>query len=106
VPTDFCLLPSALYLLLTAHCSLPTSLCYLLSRRRGGEMADATDLKSVDRKVVWVRLPPSAPIISITYERLPLHSNRHNGVRSVDQPHFDSIIEEKSRCHTLAAASS
>ena len=25
-------------------------------------MADATDLKSVDRKVVWVRLPPSAPI--------------------------------------------
>ncbi len=34
--------------------------------RRGGEMADATDLKSVDRKVVWVRLPPSAPIISIT----------------------------------------
>jgi hypothetical protein len=24
-------------------------------------MADATDLKSVDRKVVWVRLPPSAP---------------------------------------------
>ena len=31
------------------------------SVRRGGEMADATDLKSVDRKVVWVRLPPSAP---------------------------------------------
>jgi hypothetical protein len=26
-------------------------------------MADATDLKSVDRKVVWVRLPPSAPIL-------------------------------------------
>jgi hypothetical protein len=25
-------------------------------------MADATDLKSVDRKVVWVRLPPSAPL--------------------------------------------
>ena len=25
-------------------------------------MADATDLKSVDRKVVWVRIPPSAPI--------------------------------------------
>ena len=24
-------------------------------------MADATDLKSVDRKVVRVRLPPSAP---------------------------------------------
>ena len=31
-------------------------------------MADATDLKSVDRKVVWVRLPPSAPINSITYK--------------------------------------
>ena len=28
-------------------------------------MADATDLKSVDRKVVWVRLPPSAPISSM-----------------------------------------
>ena len=26
-------------------------------------MADATDLKSVDRKVVWVRLPPSAPLL-------------------------------------------
>jgi hypothetical protein len=26
-------------------------------------MADATDLKSVDRKVVRVRLPPSAPIL-------------------------------------------
>jgi hypothetical protein len=26
-------------------------------------MADATDLKSVDRKVVWVRLPPSAPFL-------------------------------------------
>ena len=33
---------------------------------RGGGMADATDLKSVDRKVVWVRLPPSAPVKSIT----------------------------------------
>jgi hypothetical protein len=27
-------------------------------------MADATDLKSVDRKVVRVRLPPSAPLKS------------------------------------------
>jgi hypothetical protein len=26
-------------------------------------MADATDLKSVDRKVVWVRIPPSAPFL-------------------------------------------
>src|SRR5258708_35205932 len=50
------------FLLLAAHCLLPTALCYLLTLSRGGEMADATDLKSVDRKVVWVRLPPSAPI--------------------------------------------
>ncbi len=28
-------------------------------------MADATDLKSVDRKVVRVRLPPSAPTSSL-----------------------------------------
>ena len=56
-------LPSA-YLLfgLLAFCLLPSALCYLLTTCRGGEMADATDLKSVDRKVVWVRLPPSAPI--------------------------------------------
>jgi hypothetical protein len=29
--------------------------------RLGGEMADTTDLKSVDRKVVRVRVPPQAP---------------------------------------------
>ena len=54
---------------LAACCSLPTAFWFMLSfeARRGGEMADATDLKSVDRKVVWVRLPPSAPIISINY---------------------------------------
>ena len=52
-------------LLLDAHCSPPTALCYLLTNCRGGEMADATDLKSVDRKVVWVRLPPSAPNITV-----------------------------------------
>ena len=48
----------------TAYCSLPTAFWFMLSfeARRGGEMADATDLKSVDRKVVWVRLPPSAPM--------------------------------------------
>ena len=37
----------------------------LRPRCRGGGMADATDLKSVDRKVVRVRLPPSAPSTSI-----------------------------------------
>ncbi len=35
--------------------------CYFWRTCRGGGMADATDLKSVDRKVVRVRLPPSAP---------------------------------------------
>ena len=55
--------PSTLPVEITSYCLLPTALCYLLSKCRGGGMADATDLKSVDRKVVWVRLPPSAPII-------------------------------------------
>ena len=27
----------------------------------GGGMADAADLKSADRKVVWVQFPPGAP---------------------------------------------
>ncbi len=31
-------------------------------------MADATDLKSVDRKVVWVRLPPSAPLYLLRFD--------------------------------------
>src|SRR6185436_13001956 len=53
-------------------------LCYLFSRRRGGEMADATDLKSVDRKVVWVRLPPSAPINSVTYRQSLVASDLHD----------------------------
>src|SRR5436189_3204571 len=61
--TAYCSLPTAYC------CQLPSGLCYLLSRRRGGEMADATDLKSVDRKVVWVRLPPSAPL---HFNNLPL----------------------------------
>lgn len=29
-------------------------------------MADAADLKSASRKGVWVRVPPSAPIVSRT----------------------------------------
>lgn len=33
--------------------------------RRGG-MVDATDLKSVDRKIVGVRVPPTALLISLT----------------------------------------
>src|SRR5437660_10234130 len=43
------------------HCLLPSALCYLLTRSRGGEMADATDLKSVGSNPVRVRIPPSAP---------------------------------------------
>ena len=56
--------PTAHRALLTAYLFLPAAFWFMLSfeARRGGEMADATDLKSVDRKVVWVRLPPSAPI--------------------------------------------
>ena len=46
-------------------------------------MADATDLKSVDRKVVWVRLPPSAPIVSITYKDSSFEPEFRNGVNSV-----------------------
>src|ERR1041385_9157204 len=37
---------------------------------RGGEMADASDLKSVGSNPVWVRIPPSAPIKSIIYKSL------------------------------------
>jgi hypothetical protein len=35
--------------------------CYFHCACRGGGMADAADLKSVVRKDVRVRLPPSAP---------------------------------------------
>src|SRR6185295_10166234 len=50
-------------------------------KRRGGGMADATDLKSVDRKVVWVRLPPSAPIAFNNLQRsLPHLRAKPDGV--------------------------
>jgi hypothetical protein len=57
-------------------------------------MADATDLKSVDRKVVWVRIPPSAPIISIIYKDSSFSLNSHNGVNSVARLILVEIIEE------------
>ena len=38
---------------------------------RGGGMADAADLKSVVRKDVRVRLPPSAPYLFLLFSRLP-----------------------------------
>src|SRR5215470_3884139 len=41
------------------------------TRCRGGGMADAADLKSVVRKDVRVRLPPSAPILFLRFSRLP-----------------------------------
>ena len=50
---------------IAAYCLMLAGLCYLFTRRRGGGMADAADLKSVDRKVVWVRLPPSAPNMTV-----------------------------------------
>ena len=34
-------------------------------KRRSGEMADTTDLKSVAGNSVWVRVPPSLPFVSI-----------------------------------------
>ena len=41
------------------------SLHFLLLRRaRVAELVDATDLKSVVRKDVWVRVPPWAPWIA------------------------------------------
>ena len=49
-------------------------------------MADATDLKSVVRKGVRVRLPPSAPIISITYGSQFAELNFRYGVSSVVCP--------------------
>jgi hypothetical protein len=68
---------------------------------RGGGMADATDLKSVDRKVVRVRLPPSAPIISISYRHSLTELNFHYGVKSVAYIGFVQIAEE-SRRHVVA----
>jgi hypothetical protein len=58
-------------------------------------MADATDLKSVDRKVVWVRLPPSAPIISTSYRHLWFESYSRNGVNSVARFLLVQIPEER-----------
>jgi hypothetical protein len=46
-------------------------------------MADATDLKSVDRKVVWVRLPPSAPTFN-AFGDYALHQ--------INVHHFTSLI--------------
>ena len=71
------------------HCLRPGALCYLLTPGRGGEMADATDLKFVPRKRVRVRLPPPAPIISIIYGYSYLNLKFRYGVSSVARLGFD-----------------
>ena len=38
-----------------------------INRADVAELVDARDLKSLDGNVVWVRVPPPAPIISMTY---------------------------------------
>ena len=50
---------------------------------RGGGMADATDLKSVVRKDVRVRLPPSAPFQISRFKKLVFVSRivHVNGIR-------------------------
>jgi len=52
------------------------------------------DLKSVGRKVVRVRLPPSAPIISITYKDSSFESEFRNGVKSVAQLISIEFVED------------
>ncbi len=52
---------------------------------RGGGMADAVDLKSIVRKDVRVRLPPSAPIITLLFSHLPSLSSG-NDLRNVPSP--------------------
>src|SRR6266404_4445432 len=64
-----------------------------------------TDLKFVGRKAVRVRVPPSAPIISITANHF-LTIDRRNGVNSVACPNFAQIVEEKSHLHSFELAPS
>ena len=64
---------------------------------RGGGMADATDLKSVDRKVVRVRLPPSAPRFQQLTKTHHFSLNSDNGVDSVDQLIFVNIIDRNCK---------
>jgi len=52
------------------------------------------DLKSVDRKVVRVRVPPSAPIISIITANHFLTMDQRNGVNSVARIVYVQIAEK------------
>src|SRR6266571_6686548 len=65
---------------------------------RGGEMADATDLKSVDRKVVWVRLPPSAPFLISLSQTFWLFLRWPDGARERSRSHPENIIRRDSDC--------
>ena len=62
---------SIIFLIVFAGRGAKILLYYVLSFRhhpsQSGEMADAADSKSADRKVVWVRLPPLAPTLSTSY---------------------------------------
>src|SRR5690242_382578 len=83
VPPAYCLTPSAYCLLPTAHCfvaMLSFEAC------RGGEMADATDLKSVGSNPVRVRIPPSAPIYSIAT------GSHHSGLKSCDRDYSVALL--------------
>ena len=52
------------------------------------------DLKSVGSNPVRVRIPPSAPIVSIIYKDSSFSLNSHNGVNSVAELILVEIIEE------------
>ena len=47
-------------------CELIFGYCVISDLARVAELVDATDLKSVDRKVVWVQVPPRAPMSRMT----------------------------------------
>ena len=67
-------------------------------------MADATDLKSVDRKVVWVRLPPSAPITSILWQECCAVNEIRYGVSVRCVLNFVQIVEEDFDLHSFEPA--
>src|ERR1051325_1934517 len=68
---------------------------------RGGGMADAADLKSVVRKDVRVRLPPSAPQRINLNHRLSLY--QHNGVNSFARTCRYSTTEHRVFTGSLAS---
>ena len=70
-------------------------------------MADATDLKSVVRKDVRVRLPPSAPIKFNSLQQMTVWAlDQRNGVKSVAHIVSVQIAEEKPCLYATAVGSS